>query len=157
MLLSFGLLQLEESTSNVDLKHDITGALTACKREAEVVVLLGRLQDSDKVRPQDLIRWIAFLLRNRYSRELMWKWLRDNWEWIETTFAGDKSYDYFPRYAASAFNTRSLLKEYQTFFTPLQDNPALARNITMGIEEIENRVGWLERDVPAVTKSLSKY
>lgn len=151
------LLQLEESTSNVDLKHDITGALTACKREAEVVVLLGRLQDSDKVRPQDLIRWIAFLLRNRYSRELMWKWLRDNWEWIETTFAGDKSYDYFPRYAASAFNTRSLLKEYQTFFTPLQDNPALARNITMGIEEIENRVGWLERDVPAVTRSLSKY
>jgi aminopeptidase N len=80
------------------------------------------------------------------------KWLRDNWKWIEKTCAGDKSYDYFPRYAANAFNTRELLKEYQEFFTPMLDNLAIARNITMGIEELNNRVAWLERDVPAIQK-----
>ncbi|HET8670114.1 MAG TPA: hypothetical protein VFM05_05640, partial [Candidatus Saccharimonadales bacterium] len=55
-----------------------------------------------------------------------------------------------PRYAASAFNTRKLLQEYCEFFEPKKDQPALTRNIVMGIEELENRISWLERDLPSV-------
>ncbi len=151
------LIGLEEQTSNVDLKYDIIGALTTTKVPKNIQILLGRLKDANKVRPQDLMRWLAYLLRNRYSRDVSWKWLQDNWDWIKVTFAGDKSYDYFPRYAANAFNTGKLLQEYRAFFEPMQDDLALARNISMGIEEIQNRVSWLERDIDAVEQHLAKY
>lgn len=151
------LLQLEESTSNIDLKLDIVAALTVTKNKGEISTLLGRLQDNNKVRPQDLIRWLAYLLRNRYARPQAWKWLRDNWAWIEETFGGDKSYDYFPRYAASAFSTRDSLAEYKDFFEPKKSNLALARNIELGIEELNNRIVWLERDLLSVRAYLKRY
>lgn len=150
------LIDLEESTANVELKMDIVSALAVTKQADQIEALLARLKDADKVRPQDLARWVAYLLRNRYAQKVAWKWLRDNWAWIEKTFAGDKSYDYFPRYAANAFSTRELLKEYEAFFSPMQDDLAIARNIVMGIEELNNRIAWLERDLAAVQKFFKK-
>lgn len=144
------LLELEEGTSNVDLKLDIVSALTYSKDPGEIEIMLSRLKDSDKVRPQDLIRWLAYLMRNRRSRQSAWNWMRDNWTWLKTTFDGDKSYDYFPRYAASSFSTRAMLEEYKTFFNPMLDDLAIARNITMGIEELTNRVSWLEKDLEVI-------
>jgi len=151
------LLDIEGKTSNVDLRQDITAALTATQDPNKITILLSRLQDAEKVRPQDIVRWMSYLIRSRYARDLAWKWLRDNWPWIEKTFDGDKSYDYFPRIAASAFNTRNLLEEYKVFFEPLEDNVALTRNIVMGIEEIENRVAWLERDLTSVKTYLQTF
>ena len=150
------LLELEANTSNAELKMDIVGALTTTKQEAEITILLAQLKDADKVRPQDIARWIAYLLRNRYSQTAAWDWLRDNWEWVEKTFDGDKSYDYFPRYAANAFSSRTRLKEYEDFFNPMLGNPALSRNIVMGIEELNNRAAWLERDLAGVETFLQK-
>lgn len=144
------LVELDKATSNVDLKQEIMGSLTLTRQEEQIATLLGRLKDSNQVRQQDVDHWLVYMLRSRYSRRQSWKWLRDNWDWIETTFSGDKSYDYFPRYAASAFNTRTLMQEYIDFFKPKKDQVVLARNITMGIEEIGNRVAWLERDLACV-------
>jgi aminopeptidase N len=144
------LINLDETTQNTDLKQDILSALTLSKEDDQIYVLLGRLKDKEKVRQQDVDHWLVYLLRSRYARPQSWKWMCDNWGWIEKTFGGDKSYDYFPRYAASAFNTRVLLDAYREFFEPLKDQPALTRNIVMGIEELENRVAWLERDRKAV-------
>ncbi len=150
------LLDMDQKTNNVDLKQEILGALTLTKQSAEIDTLLGRLKDSEQVRLQDVDHWLVYLLRSRYAREQSWKWLRDNWGWVEEAFGEDKSYDYFPRYAASAFSTQKLLDEYKAFFEPLKDQPALTRNITMGIEEIENRVAWLSRDLSPVQAYFAK-
>jgi aminopeptidase N len=146
------LLELEEKTDDIQLKQDIQGALTGTKSKTEAEELLGRLKDPKKVRAQDVDHWIVYLMRNRYSRELAWKWLRDNWDWIEQTFGHDQTYDNFPRYAASPFNTRKGLEEYRAFFEPKADQPQLTRNIAIGIEEIANRVDWLESDLQNVKK-----
>jgi len=144
------LLKLEESTSSPDLKQELLGALTLTKATEKIALLLKRIPDSNKVRLHDVDIWIIYLLRNRYGREQAWSWLRDNWGWIEKTFAGDKSYDSFPRYAASTFNTRKLFEEYKAFFEPKQSDIALTRNIALGIEELSSRVAWLERDITPV-------
>lgn len=144
------LLALEEKTSNVDLKQELQGALTLTRQKAEIQQLLDRLTDSKKVRQHDVDHWFVFLLRNRYAQKQTWEWLNKSWGWIEKTFASDKSYDYFPRYAASALNTRAMMQAYKTFFEPKRDQAALKRNIEMGIEELENRIAWLERDIAAV-------
>jgi aminopeptidase N len=150
------LLTLDETTQNADLKQDIMGALTLTKETARIDTLLQRLKNREQVRPQDVDHWLVYLLRNRYARRMAWDWLRDNWGWIEDTFREDKSYDYFPRYAASAFNTNELLEEYRAFFEPLKDQTMLTRNITIGIEELETRVAWLERDRNAVEAYFRK-
>lgn len=145
-------LELDSQTNNVDLKQDILGGLCAERRTKEIGLLLDRLKDSDKVRQQDVDHWLAGLMRNRFAQKQAWQWLKENWQWLEETFGEDKSYDYLPRYAASSFNTKALLDDYRQFFEPMKTQPALARNITIGVEELENRVAWIERDIPTVQR-----
>jgi aminopeptidase N len=116
--------------------------------------LLSTLTDSSIIRSQDIGRWYVWLLRNRDGRSLAWQWLRDNWTWIEKTFAGDKSYDDYPRYSANSLTTRKHLQEYRDFFTPKQSIPALSRVISMGIGELKGRVELIERDKDAVCQAL---
>jgi aminopeptidase N len=144
------LLDLEESTQNVDLKEDIVGGLTSTRQDDEAKLLLGRLTDSRKVRHHDVIRWIAGMLRNRYIRSHAWQWVQDNWDWIKQTFEGNHHYDYYPRYIASAFNTEKLANEYKAFFEPKLSELALKQNILLGIEELNSRIAWIKRDLKAI-------
>ena len=143
-------LEAYDTTANPELKQDLLGALTATRIPEQAAVLLGRLKDEKKVRRMEVDHWLVFVMRNRYTQQLGWDWMRDNWDWLEQEFKADKSYDYFPRYAASALNTRKRLQEYKEFFEPKTDQIALAPNITMGIEELETRTAWIERDLAAV-------
>ena len=149
------LLDLHRTTNDIQLKQDVVGALTGTRSTAEAERLLSLLRDPEQVRAQDVDHWLVYLMRNRYTRAVSWKWLQDNWNWIEDTFKNDQTYDNFPRYAAGAFSTRETLKEYQDFFEPKKSQTQLERNIALGIEEITNRVAWLERDFDAVKKFFS--
>ena len=115
------------------------------------------LTDTKIIRSQDTVRWYVNLLRNREGRSAAWQWLRDNWAWIETTFASDKSHDYFPRYSANILGTQRQLQEYKDFFAPLRENPSLTRAIDMGILDLEGRIALIERDTPAVIATLDKF
>lgn len=140
------LIELHKTTVSPDLRDDLCGALTSTRSLKVGQKLLDLLTDKDHVRPQDLIRWFAYLLRNKYTREITWEWFKNNWEWIIKTFATSKSYDYFPRYAANFMNSEKWLEEYKNFFTPMMDDPALNRSIKIGIKEIEARIAWRNRD-----------
>jgi aminopeptidase N len=150
------LIDYYKTTSSGDLQQDISSGLTSTRSLEGINELLELTKDEKVIRPQDSIRWFAWLIRNRDGRTLTWKWLRENWPWVEKTFAGDKSYDYFPRYAASALVTRQELDEYRAFFTPMLTNPSLERVITIGMSEIEGRIELIERDSAAVRESLNK-
>jgi len=144
------LLKLEESTNNPNLKQEILGALTATRAPEKGAFLLSRLKDKSKVRQHDVDHWLVLLMRSRYHQALAWDWLRSEWPWIEETYGSDKSYDYFPRYAASALNTPSRVQEYKDFFLPMIGQPSLKLNITLGIEELDSRIAWIQRDLAAV-------
>lgn len=146
------LLRLHDTTNNSDLKGDAAGALTTTHSPKQATKLLDRLKDSKLVKPQDVDRWLVYLMRNRYTRETAWQWMVDNWSWLEETFKNDKSYDYLPRYAAGSCNTPEWAQRYKDFFTPKLDQIVLKRNILIGIEEIDNRVKWMQRDLSAVQK-----
>ncbi len=149
------LLHLHDTTQNSDLKADIASALTVTRSEDQARLLLGRLKDPKLVKPQDADRWLVYMLRSRYVRNIAWQWMVDEWDWIEKTYKNDKSYDYMPRYAASACNTQEWLDKYRSFFEPKLDQVVLKRNILIGVEEIENRVKWLNRDIQAVEAYFS--
>jgi aminopeptidase N len=150
------LLEKHKATSSAELQQDIASGITSTKNTDRIAFILDLIKDESIVRPQDAARWFVWLIRGREGRTLAWQWLQDNWSWIEKMFSGDKSYDDFPRYAASSLVTREQLNEYKAFFTPMQHVAALSRVIAMGISEIEGRVELIERDKIAVRQALAE-
>lgn len=148
------LLETYKNTDSAELKQDISIGLTSTRKTEIITILLDMLKNTSIIRTQDTARWIAYLMRNRYAREQTWQWVRDNWSWIKDTFAGDKSYDDYPRYIATALLTRKQLDEYCSFFTPLRLEPALTRVIDVGISEIRDKVETIERDGSSVRDAL---
>ena len=144
------LLNLYGETTSSDLQRDITGGTTSTKDPKEATRLLARITDAKLIKPQDADRWLVSLMRNRYTRDIAWQWMEDNWQWVIDTYKSDKSYDNFPRYGAMVCNTPEWESKYRAFFEPKMNETALKRNIQIGFEEIAGRIAWLERDLPAV-------
>ncbi len=150
------LLEAYQATQSADLRSDIAAGITATRDAEQLARLIGLLTNTDIIRSQDTVHWFVDLLRNRYGREAAWRWMRDQWSWIEQTFASDKSHDYFPRYAAMLLMTRQQLAEYREFFTPLRRDQSLVRAIDMGVLDLEGKLDLIDRDKAAVIAALAK-
>ncbi|MGH7142439.1 MAG: M1 family metallopeptidase [Candidatus Saccharimonadales bacterium] len=144
------LLESYDTTADSELKSDITASLTLTRSQRETQILLNRLKKASLIKPQDAEYWLIYLLGNRYVRDLAWQWLTENWQWIEKTYSREKSYDDYPRYAATICNTEEWAKKYITFFKPKRSDIALERNIDIGLAEIDSRLKWLDRDLSSV-------
>lgn len=150
------LLESYRTSQSAEIKQDICIGITSTRIPTKIDELLAAIKDPAVIKPQDAARWFVYLIRGRESRDAAWQWLQDNWDWIEETFGGDKSYDDYPRYSAAGLSTRSELQQYRNFFTPKQSITALARAIQLGIGEIEARVELIERDQAAVVAALKE-
>lgn len=148
------LLEVHATTTNSELKRDITAALTITRSPAVGERLLSLLKDPELIKPQDADRWLAHLLHNHYMKGLAWDWMVNNWSWIDETYGRDKTFDYFPRYASAICNTPEWQEKYDALFSDKLDNPILRRNILIGQAEIAARVAWLQNDWPAVRHHL---
>ena len=143
-----------KDTPSNDLQNDIAIGLTSTKNPETAEKILANIKDSNIIRPQDASRWFVYLIRTRESRQIAWNWLKENWAWVEDTFGEDKSYDDFIRYAATALLTPNELDDFRQFFEPMENIPALARTIKLGITEISARVELIERDKADVLSAL---
>ena len=143
-----------KNTPSNDLQNDIAIGLTSTKNLETAEKILANIKDSDIIRPQDASRWFVYLIRTRENRQIAWNWLKENWAWVEGTFGEDKSYDDFIRYAATALLTPNELNDFRQFFEPMENIPALARTIKLGITEISARVELIKRDKEAVISAL---
>jgi aminopeptidase N len=148
------LVNLYGELTNAEERDEIAAELTATREPGQIKQLL-ELITSGVVRLQDVPTWYAWLMRNRYSTEHTWRWLQDNWQWVEAKYGDDKSYDRFPRYTAMAFSKPEQLAEFKSFFEP-KKNVALERPINLGIEEIEGRIKWREENEADVKDWLDK-
>ena len=143
-----------KNTPSNDLQNDIAIGLTSTKNPETAEKILANIKDSNIIRPQDASRWFVYLIRTRESRQIAWNWLKKNWAWVEDTFGEDKSYDDFIRYAAAALLTTNELNDFQQFFEPMENIPALTRTIKLGITEISARAELIKRDKEAVISEL---
>ena len=143
-----------KNTPSNDLQNDIAIGLTSTKNPKTAEKILANIKDSNVIRPQDASRWFVYLIRTRESRQIAWNWLKENWAWVEEKFGEDKSYDDFIRYAATALLTPNELDDFRQFFEPMENIPALARTIKLGITEISARVELIERDKADVLSAL---
>lgn len=148
------LFSAYKNTPSNDLQNDIAIGLTSTKNPETAEKILANIKDSNIIRPQDASRWFVYLIRTRESRQIAWNWLKENWAWIEEKFGDDKSYDDFIRYAATALLTTDELDDFRQFFEPMENIPALARTIKLGITEIKARTELIEQDKADVLSAL---
>jgi aminopeptidase N len=148
------LLEKYQTTHSADFRDDIRAGITSARSESQIQLILKTITDNKIVRRQDVFHWFVYMMRNRYARAATWQWLMAHWDWIEANFASDKSFDFFPQYAAGGLMTRNELDSYKAFFGPKRTMPALARSITLGITELEARVSQIEKEAPAVIAAL---
>lgn len=143
-----------KNTPSNDLQNDIAIGLTSTKNPETAEKILANIKNSNIIRPQDASRWFVYLIRTRESRQIAWNWLKENWAWVKEKFGDDKSYDDFIRYAGTALITTDELNDFQQFFEPMMNIPALTRTIKLGITEISARVELIERDKTDVLSAL---
>lgn len=148
------LVEHYRTSASADIREDICAGLTSVRNPEQIDYILNLFTDKDTIRPQDLFRWFAYMMRNRYARDATWNWLVAHWDWVVETYAGDKSYDDFARYSAAALMTNQQLEAYRSFFEPKLNIPALTRTIELGIREVEGRIELLHRDGDAVRERL---
>lgn len=147
------LIDTYKSSPNPDMQISIASALTHTKdtKVAQRLIADGLKKDGF-VRNQDIFRWFAMLIRNRYTRELAWQWLVESWPRLEEEFGKSKSLDHFVVYSAGPIHTQEWQKKFVNFWGPKQEQVVLARNIKVALSEIEARVAWHNRDLPKIKK-----
>ncbi len=138
------LLALHAATTTADERLALCGALTSFE-QPELHERVLQLIQSDAVKIQDAMYWIAYSLMNRHSRMRTWKWMRDNWSWLKDTMGTELSFARFPIYTARTFSDETRLQEYQEFFGTVME-PMLQRSYNQGVEIIETASAWRKRD-----------
>ncbi len=141
------------TTSSAEERVNLTAGIASVRDPQLIQRAIGMLT-TDAVKLQDLFYWFVYLLRNRYARDMTWQWMQDNWQWIEDHFGRDMHFTDFPRYTSSAFSTQAQLDSYKQFFEPKMNHNGLQRFIKQGIEDIESKVLWRQRDFEAVAEYL---
>ncbi len=143
-------------TATSEMQLDITSALSSTKDPAVAERILNTmLGPKGIVRNQDVMRWIAYFMRNHYVRQTTWDWMVANWNWLNAELGPSKSFDYLPVYCSAVITTQDWAKKYREFFEPKLSNKTLQRNIQVGFSDIEARVAWRKRDEQAIKDWLS--
>jgi aminopeptidase N len=150
------LFELYQASSSPELKHDLMYALTSVHTSTAQQTMFGALKDSTVIRPQDLKLWLMLLLRTPENRYTAWRWLVDNWNWIDASFASDKSYERFVQYCGNYLATRKELDEFVSFVADKRDIPALARSIAIAEKQIAARVSLIENQSQHVITALER-
>ena len=138
------LLKLYKNTSNSEERVTLAAALTSFRHSALIIKALDFI-DSDEVRLQDALYWLAYSFSNRYAKVAAWEWMTTHWKWLESNLGDDLSFYRLPVYAAMNFSDRSFLPTYKKFFKKVS-TPSLERSVNQGIEVIEWQSAWRKRD-----------
>ncbi len=145
-----------QASHNPDIQMSICAGLSRSKDTKQIALIFEKALGEDGfVRPQDIFRWFAYLMRSRYSRDAAWEWITTSWPRLEKMFGDSKSFEYFVVYSAASLNTPEWEKKFHDFFDSMLNNIILRRNIKVAHGEIAARVAWRTRDEPLLKKYLS--
>ena len=143
-----------KTLADPEIKFDLLFATTLSREKNNLIRMMEYLRQPEVVKPQDMFHLFLYLYRNARVKAEVFNWMIENWDYIKK-ISGDKSLDDYPRYTAASVRTEDEFKKYCEFFEPMSDEPALARAIEIGKNEIEARLKLIQKDQVAVIKELN--
>lgn len=149
-------MKVYQETYDPEIKYDLLFAMTVTRDNDKLHEVMKMLSRTDVVKPQDQFYLFLYLFRNSVVKMEVFEWLTQNWEDVKK-LAGDKSLDNYPRYTAVSVRTEEEFSVWQGFFDKFAKDPALARTIGMGKNEITARLKLIADDGEAVRDWVMKY
>ena len=142
-----------QKIANPEIKFDLLFATTLARDETTLEKMMDYLKKPEVVKPQDHFHLFLYLVRNPRVKAKVFNWMEENWDYVRK-ISGDKSLDDYPRYTAASIRTKEEFEKYCKFFEPKENDPALARAIIIGKNEILARLALIEKDREEVFKIL---
>ncbi|MCV3295846.1 MAG: M1 family metallopeptidase [Oenococcus sp.] len=144
------------NTSDGSYKSDLRAALTSVSDPDLIAALIGKFEDADTIKPQDLRGWYRGALDNDDAQQAAWDWFRNDWDWLEKTVGGDMEFTTYITVTAMVFKTADRLAEFKAFLEPKINTPGLTREIVMDTKVIASRVDLIEAEKDAVHAAVAK-
>jgi puromycin-sensitive aminopeptidase len=123
--------------------------------QPEIINKTLNLLNSSEIRQQDLVSWVFGLYANRFSREKVWQWQQNNWEWIEKTYGGGHLISYFIQ-SLAVFSSEQKTREIKNFYKN-KDLTGIKRTLDQTLETIELQAAWRKQDYRSTLSWLQQY
>jgi aminopeptidase 2 len=142
------LLAIHNASTSAEERVTLASALTNFK-QPELVKRALAMIDTDEVRLQDAMYWVAYSFTNRHARKATWEWMTSHWDWLKENLGTDLAFSRLPLYAARVSSDAAFLETYTKFFEPILE-PTIERTYRQGHEMIEWQAAWRTRDLNAI-------
>ena len=148
-------LEAYQSATDPDLKADLRSVLAKPRLKKNLDFAFSLLKDSPLLKPQDHLGFLLRLRRWKYAKDRALDWLLENWDYIYQ-INSEKSIEDYPRYFASTIDREADAAKFFDFFTPLSNDPVLARALKVAKNDIDSRLALIKSDKASVLKAINK-
>ncbi len=149
-------LEKYKTVVDPDVKFDYLVSACLVRDEKQIKKILALLGNIDIVKPQDQLYLFVYLYRNPKVKKEAFEWLTKNWDFIKKT-GGDKTLSDYPMLIARFARTEEELDNYLKFFLPMRDDPALARAVKIGEQEIKSRIKLITKNKDKIFTKMKQY
>lgn len=133
------LLRVYRESDLSQEKTRILGSLASCPDHHIILESLNFLLGPE-VRNQDAVFGLAVC---QEGREIAWKWLKDNWDYISKTWGSGFLMTRFVSTIVSPFASYEKAIEVEEFFAS-RSKPAIARTLKQSIERVHINAEWVQ-------------
>ncbi|XP_075267192.1 endoplasmic reticulum aminopeptidase 1 [Opisthocomus hoazin] len=132
-------------------RQNIELALSLSGSKDKLQWLMDEGLRGDIVRTQDLPHIIVHVGKNPSGHHLAWTFLKENWEKVVEKFElGSSSVASIVTGVTSRYSTRSQLAQVKGFFGSLEEKSAQLRCVQQAVENIEDNIQWMDRNLEKV-------
>ncbi|CAG2166902.1 unnamed protein product [Oppiella nova] len=146
------------NTSIPSEKKLLLGALGSTRNAWLLSRYLNSSLDRDSVRPQDTVHVITTVARNPVGRDMVWRFVREEWAPIMKLFGeGSFSLETIISETTSHFTTEFELTEVRTFFDTLSTVGSGGQSVVQSLEKIRANIYWKQHIEPSVIAWLTNH
>ena len=140
---------------NQDLKYDLLAGLSAVKNPDGIDIIIKNLLNKKLIKPQDLLHWYIYMLRNKYSKQQTWNWLENNFTKLTEIYSENKEYSDFARYSAPSLKTENELQKFNSLFDNYKNDFAMKRTLEIAQVSIKNNIELFSSNIEKIQNKLN--
>jgi puromycin-sensitive aminopeptidase len=146
-------LKLYREANLQEEKNRLAGALCQFKQIPLIKKTLKFIL-SDEVRNQDAPLFLGAIASNNKARNLVWKFVKDNWKIIYSRYSGGHMCSRIVTEVTSDFDTNEMAQDIVSFFKK-NKAPGMERVVAQAVERVKSNSAWKKSALSSVKKFLA--
>ena len=147
------LLNRYQNEASPVYKSIILEALASSRNQNHIEKLIALLENQDIIRLQDHVSFLASLLSNHWSKQLVLTWFYNHWNYIKE-ITKNKSIDDYVRIVGARVSNQIEAKQFREFCDQERSNPSVARAIKIAEYGIKITLEWQKREFDNIYKKI---